>query len=208
MTGAAVGVRVCAGTYADRVGASYRAAGTSRRRLVASPRTVLALIAVLALLMPTAATAQSAGGPLRVWLALGLAGAGVQGLDAGIGGTAELTGQWREHHASLRMLGLADFAGFPDSSSDDSASEFGLTYGRWSPRSYGYTAMAVGLAMVQVRGVDPPPDDTGITVGIPLTAEAGVQTTFIGLSVQAFANLNAEASWAGVAGRILLGWMP
>jgi hypothetical protein len=49
---------------------------------------------------------------------------------------------------------------------------------------------------------------TRSTLGIPLTAEAGVQTTFIGLSVQAFANLNAEAPWAGVAGRILLGWMP
>lgn len=118
---------------------------------VASRRTVGALIALMASLVPTAAMAQSADGPLRVWLALGLAGAGVQGLDAGIGGTAELTGQWREHHASLRMLGLADFAG---------------------------------------------------------TAEAGIQTTFIGLSVQAFANLNAEASWAGVAGRVLLGWMP
>ena len=52
------------------------------------------------------------------------------------------------------------------------------------------------------------PDDSRLTVGVPLTAEAGVQTTFIGLSVQAFANPNAEASWAGVAGRILLGWMP
>lgn len=175
---------------------------------VASRWTVGALIVLMASLVPTTAMAQSADGPLRVWLALGLAGAGVQGLDAGIGGIAELTGQWREHHASLRMLGLADFAGFPDSSSDDSAGEFGITYGRWSPRSFGYTAMAAGLAMVRVRGVEPPPDDTRLTVGIPLTAEAGVQTTFIGLSVQAFANLNAEASWAGVAGRILLGWMP
>lgn len=168
----------------------------------------LALIALVALVVPSAAMAQTPDGPVRVWLAMGLAGAGAQGVDAGIGGTAQLTGQWREHHASLRMLGLIDLSGFPDSSSDDGVGEFGVTYGRWSPRSFGYTAVAAGLAMVRVQGVAPPPDDTRTTVGIPLTAEAGVQTTFIGLSVQAFANLNAEASWAGVAGTILLGWMP
>lgn len=182
--------------------------GSDAQRVVASPRTVGTLIALVALLVPAVAAAQTGEGSARVWLALGLAAGAAQAVDAGIGGTVELTGQWREHHASLRILGLADFSGFPDSGSDDSVGEVGLTYGRWSPRSFGYTALAAGLAMVTVHGGEPPPDDTRVTVGIPLTAEAGVQTTVIGLSLQAFANLNAEAPWAGVAARILLGWMP
>ncbi|MDX1647198.1 MAG: hypothetical protein R3304_08640, partial [Longimicrobiales bacterium] len=101
------------------------------------------LLAALTLTVgATAASAQTPGrdGGFRVWLAAGPGLGGGGGIESGIGGTFQLTGQWRRHLGSLRLAGLDDFAGFPDSGSDESVNEVGLTYGRSTDRSFGYTA--------------------------------------------------------------------
>ncbi len=49
-------------------------AGPDAQRVVASPRTVGTLIALVAFVVPAVAAAQTGEGPARVWLALGLAG--------------------------------------------------------------------------------------------------------------------------------------
>jgi hypothetical protein len=47
------------------------------------------------------------------------------------------------------------------------------------------------------------------TIGIPFLAEAAVQPLpILGLGVQAFANLNARGSSAGVSVFLQVGWMP
>lgn len=158
--------------------------------------------------VPGSAQAPGEERAVGVWLALGPGFGGGGGIESGVGGMFQLTGQWGPHRAALRLAGLADFAGFPDGGSDDSVNELGLTYGRSADRAFGYTAWAAGLSVVRLGGRGDSFYDSDLTtVGIPVTVEAGLRTRVVGVALQAFANLNAEASYAGLALNFLLGWI-
>lgn len=176
----------------------------------------LATFAVLAVALGAeAALAQSNDDRTRVWLALGLAVGGSQGLETDSGLALQLTAQRGPHQFALRSLFLGDFDSFP-SGSDDSVGEFGLTYGRSANTWFGYASVSSGVSLVSVTGL---PDDGGgsasiyddpsrRTLGVPFVAEAGLQSTLIGVGVQIFANLNTLSSFAGVGLALHLGWMP
>ena len=168
---------------------------------------LLAAVALLTVAAPGSAQTRRGDGGVGVWLSAGPGFGGGGGVESGVGGTFQLNGRWGRHQGALRVVGLADFAGFPDSSSDDSVGEVGITYGRSSDRSFGYTTVAAGLSMVRVPGGDGFYDDSDTTVGIPLVAEVGVRGRVVGVALQAFGNLNPEASYGGLALNFLLGWM-
>ncbi len=158
-------------------------------------------------------SAQEAHRPPRVWLAAGPAGGGAQDLETDIGLSLQLTAQRGPHQLALRTTFLGDYE---SSGSNDEVSEFGLTYGRAVVTWFGYASASTGFSLVSVRGL---PDDGGgggsiyddpyrRTVGVPFVAEAGLQSTFIGVGLQLFANLNTLASYAGLGVSLHLGWMP
>lgn len=178
------------------------------RRITSGIMSTTMLIATFVLLTasPRAAMAQAPESPLRVWLGLGLAGGGATGLDVNGGATFHLTAQWDVHHVSLRVTSLSDWATFPDGG-DDSVGDVAALYGRAKYFGAGYLAAAAGPAAVSVKGCLECGGDIRHTVGLTLTAQAGLQAKIIGLSVQGFTNLNTISIYGGIALAVELGWM-
>lgn len=152
--------------------------------------------------------AQAREGPVRVWLALGLASGASTTVDANFGGTVRLVGQKGRHQGTVRFLAMGDFSSFPDGGSDDGVGEFGLLYGRSRTSGLGSVAVSAGLAVVAVTGCRAGEAATCNTVGIPFVAEASLQSTPIGIGLEAFLNLNPTAVFGGLALTVQLGWMP
>lgn len=169
-------------------------------------RVVAYAACLLLAVSPRAAAGQSPDSPLRVWLGLGLAGSGASGLDVNGGATGHLTAEWGVHHVSLRVTSLSDWASLPDGG-DDSAGDVALLYGRARYFGAGYLAAAAGPAAVSVKGCMDCGGDTRRTAGLTLTAQAGLQATIVGLSLQGFTNLNTISIYGGVALVVELGWM-
>ncbi|MDX1646922.1 MAG: hypothetical protein R3304_07245 [Longimicrobiales bacterium] len=183
--------------------------GRPTREGRARTRAAAGLALTMLALGPLPVTAQQDPDPVRVWLAAGLGAGGSAEVESGLAFTAQLTGQWRRHHAALRTLSLVDFAGFPDSSTDDAVSELSAMYGRWSPTGFGHAAWSVGLGVVSVDGLESEASGASrSTAGLSLGAEASLQSLVLGVAIQGFANLNPLASYVGVTGMLLLGWMP
>lgn len=104
--------------------------------------------------------------------------------------------------------GPADSGGFPDTSGGGVAGEIGLIYGRTRTTSRGHAAVASGLSLV---AFDTCPDNypsSCASVGLPIVAEAAANAKVFGLGVQAFANINPKAPYAGLAFFLQIGWMP
>jgi len=129
-------------------------------------------------------------------------------VEGGLGGVFQLVWQSGPRHLALRAAGLASFAGFPDSNGDNGAAEFGLVYGRAHTTSWGHAAWGAGVAAVRLDGCGEAGRQSCGTVGVPLVAEAAVETSVAGLGLQAWVDVNPEAPFGGVALLLQLGWMP
>ncbi len=115
-------------------------------------------------------------------------------------GLVQLVWQRGPHHVALRTVGITDFY--------DATSDVGVLYGRTRTASWGHAAVAAGLAGVHLDRCGDGSFDGCWAVGVPVAAEAALQTLVAGLGVQAFANLNTRAPYAGLVLFLQLGWMP
>ena len=107
----------------------------------------------------------------------------------------------------LRTMYVGDIGSIPDGSGD-SVVEAGILYGRRVTASFGYAGVAAGLSAVSADGLPGSAGEERGGVGIPVLAEAALQTTPVGLGLQLFGNLNSVASFGGMAIMVYLGWMP
>lgn len=170
-------------------------------------RAVLGLLLLVAVPSPTSAQARDRP-PDRVWLGVGLAQGVSAEVESGLGGLAQLTWQRGSRHLALRMLGLADFQGFPDGGSDHGVAEFGALYGRTRASSWGHAALAAGVSLLRLNGCGDGAPEVCSAVGIPVTAEAAIQTAVLGLGLQAYGNVNTRTPYGGLVLFVQLGWMP
>lgn len=166
--------------------------------------TLLPALAAL-LLLPSAAFGQGVPQPARAWLGVGLGGGG--GLEdvSGMGLMGQLVYQRSPHHLAVRGLAIGDV--ISDSSSPN-VGELGLLYGRTRMGYMGHVSAAAGVALT---AFDPCPndDDTCIILGVPMVLDAALRIFPVaGLGAQIYGNLNAEASYAGLALYLQLGWLP
>jgi hypothetical protein len=102
---------------------------------------------------------------------------------------------------------MGDIGSFPDGS-DDSITEVGVLYGRRAVWSFGYVAIAGGMAMVTAKGFSGAAGERRETIGLPVIAEAGLQSKVLGLGIQAFGNVNPVSMYGGVSLFLEIGWMP
>jgi len=164
---------------------------------------IFALAALL--LLPAAAFGQGVTQPARAWLGVGLGGGGGMEDVSGAALMGQLVYQRSPHHLAVRGLVLAE-AG--SGSSSPNVGELGLLYGRTRMGYMGHMSAAAGLALTTF---DPCPndDDTCIILGVPIVLDAALRVFPVaGLGAQIFGNLNAEASYAGLALYLQLGWLP
>jgi hypothetical protein len=144
---------------------------------------------------------------VRIWLGVGLATAGGQNGIEGFGLLGQVVYQGRPHQAMLRALALLDVENFPDGS-DDGTAELGLLYGRTRTRRWGHVSGAAGASVVNFERCPDRALGACSTVGLPLTAEAAVNSPILGVGLQAFGNLNPKASYGGLGLFLQLGWLP
>lgn len=102
------------------------------------------------------------------------------------------------------MLTVSDFSSFPDGG-DGELAEVSLLYGRTAVRSFGHASISTGLS---VLGEGPNSVSLDYTVGLPLIAEVGLESSVIELGLHAYGILNTTAPLFGVALFVQLGWMP
>ncbi|MGI9628742.1 MAG: hypothetical protein ACR2QM_18045 [Longimicrobiales bacterium] len=139
-------------------------------------------------------------------------------MTAGLGGGAglevggsfavlgALTHQRGPHRIVLRLLVMADFYGFPDVSAE--TDEVALLYGRSLAGSGSQSAILAGLSVVTVHGGPESDFVQRTTLGIPLVVEGLLRGKVTGVGLQAFANLNIEAPYAGLGLLLQVGWLP
>jgi hypothetical protein len=141
----------------------------------------------------------------RIWLGVGLGGAG--GSNAAGGGAlmAEVVYQTRAHHFGIRALGAADPFGY----SGDEVGEVGVLYGRSAKRNWGHAAISTGLAWTGFGSCRGSGGGGCSTVGVPVVAEVATRLfSIMGLGAQVFANLNSKSVYRGAVLFLQLGWLP
>ena len=162
----------------------------------------LQFFAVICCALPVAAAAQDAQDHASVWVAAGV-GAGVptSGGD-GIANVAQVVLQKRSHHVALRGVVLHDIE-----SNTKEIGEIGVLYGRKNAFGWRDAVVAVGVSGVAFDTC-PDDDDSCFTPALPIVAEVSRRRGVIGLGIQAFANVNRKASYAGVALLLEVGRLP
>lgn len=159
------------------------------------------LVALFGCIAANAAMAQEIPDATRVWAAVGL-GAGVPASGGdGIGNMAQLVYQRMPHHAAIRGLVLHDL-----DRATDLIGELGALYGRTHLFGWGHAAVASGVSAVAFDAC-PDDDDSCFALGVPVVAEAALSGRFVGLGLQAFANYNPKAAYAGATLFLQLGWL-
>ena len=139
----------------------------------------------------TAGAAQADDSRVLVWAAAGVGAAAPTTGGEGIANIAQLTVQKRPHHAALRLVAIHDI----DRPTNE-IGELSALYGRTrSIRNYP-VALATGLSAVGFFDC-PDDDDSCFTFGVPLVAEVSRNSRFAGVGLQAFANINTKALYAG-----------
>lgn len=172
-------------------------------------RLAMLLGVLTTLLNPAVAGAQqSSTEPTRVWLAGGLGGGYFSSLDGnpndpGIALLGALVVKEDRHRVALRGTLLFEILG-------DGLAEVGLLYGRAWTRERSQRSLSAGLALVSgadCHGVfGGPCNPPSKTVGLPLSATMSFRpSSFLGLGLEAFANLNSLASFVGVSAMLELG---
>ena len=163
---------------------------------------VLALLA-LVVLAPSASAQEGGGDGSRLWLAAGLgAGHGHLAPDAM---ALSLHAAWLQapHRVSLRALGLVK----PLGGTGESASEFGVLYGRAHTGWLGHASVLAGAAVTSFERCG---EGMGgcATVGLPVVAEAALRVFPVaGLGAQFFGNLNPRSVYGGLLVFVQLGWL-
>jgi hypothetical protein len=106
------------------------------------------------------------------------------------------------HRFALRGSIVAEVLG-------DGVGDFGLLYGRAWTGERSEKSLSAGVALVygdDCYGIFGGPCDASKTVGLPLSATMSFRPSrFLGLGLEAFANLNSLASFVGVSGMLELG---
>ena len=137
---------------------------------------------------PAAVAAQAAPQSSSGWLALGIGGGAFADSDAAYSAVVELAYQRGPHLLALRASGVGEIDG-------SDVVDLGLLYGRATTgRGIGHASIAIGLAYVGADGF-----------GVPLAADASIRTSVIGVGLKAFANLNNQRSFIGLALVVQLG---
>lgn len=171
-----------------------KGARTNRPGRIAAVCMVLAGVA-------TAAAAQDAPQPSRVWLAAGLGFGHDHNVDANGAALLEIAYQKGSHQLTLRAAGIAD----PFGAHGELAGDVGFLYG-WSragPR--GHVSVSAGLSGVGFDSCESS-QDACFTVGVPVVAEVARRVSpVLGIGAQAFTNLNGESTYGGVAIFVQLG---
>lgn len=185
----------------SRVGTACSANGRPRR-LYGSLVLVWGLLGVF----PERVAAQDLERPVRIWASAGLGGAYVRDIDVDGAVGLHLVGQWHEHSVTIRGLFLGDL-GITDGSGR-SAQEASILYGRRVTTSFGYAGLSAGVGGVSAEGFGGEFTETRSTIGLPVLAEAALQTTPVGLGLQLFGNLNSVAPFGGMLVMFYFGWMP
>ena len=153
----------------------------------------VSLAALAGVMAASPVSAQDVPGRTRIWGAVGLGAAmPTSGGDA-IVNIAQLVLQRQPHHVAIRGVVLHDL-----DRATDLIVELGPLYGRTRDLTWGYAAIASGVSGVAFDAC-PDDDDSCFTVGVPLVAEVAITRRFIGLGIQAYANLNDKAAYAGAA---------
>jgi hypothetical protein len=162
-------------------------------------------IGVLLLGMNALSTGLAGQDRPRIWLGVGLGGAG--GSNAAGGGAlmAEIVYQTKVHQFSVRAVGAADPFGY----SGDEFGEIGVLYGRSAKRRWGHAAISTGLALVGFGSCGEGGGGGCSTVGVPLVAEVAARLfSIMGVGAQGFANLNLKGGYLGAVLFLQLGWLP
>ena len=161
-------------------------------------RLMIALLPVLAA-VPCEVVAQVSPTASQSWLFGGL-GFGTFG-GQGISGVAGLSHQRGRHLFALRATAVL---GFASNEIDDSVADIGLLYGRASTGQgrVRHLSAVVGLSLVELslRGAS-----IQHTIGVPVAAEASVDTSVVGVGLKGFANLNPVHAYAGLVLVLKLG---
>ena len=168
------------------------------RRYVVGGAMAVLLLAMIGL--PAALASQDRP---RIWLGVGLGGAGGSVGEGGGALMAEIIYQTGVHHFGVRALGAADPFGY----SGDEFGEVGVLYGRSVKRRWGHAAISTGLAWT---GFGSCQGSGGCsTVGVPVVAEVAARLfSIVGVGAQAFGNLNTKSVYRGAVLFLQLGWLP
>jgi hypothetical protein len=165
---------------------------------------VRSLLMTLVLWLPATPwlSAQSAAGDRpRIWAAGGF-GDGRSGWDGDLNSIL-LEFVYQRGHTQFALRGVAVSTTYTD---EPSYNETGLLYGRTFLGGLGHATVGSGLAVVKACEDG---DTCTWTLGLPLVSEAALRPfPVIGLGVQAFANLNGQASFGGLVLFLQAGWMP
>jgi hypothetical protein len=141
----------------------------------------------------------------RIWLGVGLGGAGRTDGAGGAAVMAQLAYQTRAHQFSLRAMGAADLFG----SNADEFGEIGLLYGRTKKRPWGHASIAGGLALTYLSSCPRGQSSDCTTLGVPLTAEVAAKLArVLGVGVQGFVNVNPKSVYLGYSLFVQIGWLP
>ena len=141
------------------------------------------------------------------WGAVGLGGAlPTSGGDA-ITNMAQLVFQKAPHQAAIRALVLHDLVSAADPGGTDEIAELGILYGQTRGIAGRSVTFAAGVSAVAFDAC-PRDHDPCSSLGVPLMVEAALSGRLIGLGVQAFANVNGIAPYAGAALFLQFGRLP
>lgn len=149
------------------------------------------IAAIAVAVFATAGSAQTNDNPALIWAAVGVGAAAPATGGEGITNVAQIVFQKRPHHAALRLVAIHDI----DRPTNE-IGELSALYGRTrSLRNYP-VVLATGLSAVGFFDC-PDDDDSCFTFGVPFVAEVSRNSKFIGIGLQAFANINPKALYAG-----------
>jgi hypothetical protein len=135
--------------------------------------------------------AQETDSRARIWAAIGAGAAAPTSGGEGIANMAQLVYEKRHHHAALRALVVHDIE-----RPTNEIGELSALYGRTAMMGTFPVVIATGVSAVGFFDC-PDDDDSCFTLGLPLVAEVSRSTKFIGVGLQAFANFNSKAHYAG-----------
>jgi hypothetical protein len=177
---------------------------------------LLLLFAIVALPRVLAAQTQTKN---RIWAGGGVAVGARSNEVSGLGLMGQVVFQRDLHQVSLRGLFLGDVV-----------TEAGLMYGKARETSWGQVSFSSGLSWLSfdvcARPAEVFPLDAGVgsnvrelradvvqdypcnAVGIPVVADATLSGRVLGLGIQALANINPKAPYAGISLFLQVGWLP
>jgi hypothetical protein len=162
-------------------------------------------VGVVLLTLNALSTSLAAQDRSRIWLGVGLGGAGGSDEAGGAALMAEIVFQTTVHQFTVRAMGAAD----PFGEGGGSFGEVGVLYGRGAKRTWGHAAISAGLAWTALESCRSAGGRGCSTIGVPLVAEAAVRVfSIMGVGVQGFANFNSQSIFRGAVLFLQLGWLP